>query len=65
MQQLLQQELINAAKGQYADYTGSPAESLQYLLNAVGGAPAVGSVTDSKEMGLMDYLKLGAGIKAF
>jgi len=65
MQQALQQQLINEAKGQYAGYTGAPAQSLQYLLQAVGGAPAVGSVTDSKEMGLMDYLKLGAGIKAF
>ena len=64
-QQALQQQLINAAKQQYAGYTGSPANSLQYLLQAVGQAPAVGDVTKSKEMGLMDYLKLGAGIKAF
>jgi len=65
MQQALQQQLINDAKGQYAGYTGAPANSLQYLLQAVGAAPAQGSVTKSNEMGLMDYLKLGAGIKAF
>ena len=64
-QQAMNQQLINAAKGQYAGYTGAPANSLQYLLQAVGQAPAVGSVTESNEMGLMDYLKLGAGIKAF
>ena len=63
MQQALQQQLINAGKQQYAGYTGAPAQSLQYLLQAVGGAPAVGDVTKSKEMGLMDYFKIGAGIK--
>ena len=63
--QALQQQLINAAKQQYAGYTGAPAQSLQYLLQAVGQAPEIGDVTKSKQMGLMDYLKLGAGIKAF
>jgi hypothetical protein len=65
MQQALQQQLINEAKGQYAGYTGAPAQSLQYLLQAVGGAPTQGSVTESKDMGLMDYLSLGSAIKAF
>jgi len=65
MQQALQQQLINAGKNQYAGYTGAPAQSLQYLLSAVGGAPSAGNVTKSNEMGLMDYLKLAAGIKAF
>jgi hypothetical protein len=64
-QQALQQQLINAGKQQYEGFTGSPAQSLQYLLQAVGQAPAVGSEVSSKEMGLMDYLKLAAGIKAF
>jgi len=65
-QQALQQQLINAAKGQYGGFTGAPQQSLQALLAAVGGAPnAGGSTTESNEMGLMDYLKLGAGIKAF
>jgi len=62
-QQALQQQLINDAKGQYAGYTGAPANSLQALLAAVGGAPAQGSVTASNELGLMDYLKMGASAK--
>ena len=61
MQQALQQQLINAGKQQYAGYTGAPAQSLQYLLGAVGAAPAVGSTTQSKEAGLFDYLSLGLG----
>jgi len=60
-QQAMQQQLINAAKGQYAGFTGAPANSLQYLLQAVGGAPAVGSQTSGYDAGLFDYLSLGAG----
>ena len=59
-QQALQQQLINAAKQQYAGYTGAPADSLQYLLQAVGAAPAVGSQTSGYTPGLFDYLSLGA-----
>ena len=62
MQQALQQQLINAGKQQYAGYTGAPAQSLQYLLSAVGGAPAVGSVDKGYEPGLFDYLTLGLGV---
>jgi len=62
MQQALNQQLINDAKGQYAGYTGAPANSLQYLLQAVGGAPAVGSQTSGYTPGLFDYLSLGAGV---
>ena len=58
-QQALQQQLINAGKQQYAGYTGSPAQSLQYLLQAVGGAPAVGNTTQEKTAGLFDYAGLG------
>jgi hypothetical protein len=61
-QQALQQQLINAAKQQYAGYTGAPADSLQYLLQAVGQAPAVGSTTKGYTPGLFDYLSLGAGM---
>jgi hypothetical protein len=61
MQQALQQQLINAGKQQYAGYTGAPAQSLQYLLQAVGGAPNVGNTTQEKNAGLFDYLSLGLG----
>ena len=60
MQQALQQQLINAAKGQYAGYTGAPAQSLQYLLQAVGGAPASQQSTETYDAGLFDYLTLAA-----
>ena len=61
MQQALNQQVINAGKNQYAGYTGAPAQSLQYLLQAVGGAPAVGNTTNEKNAGLFDYLSLGLG----
>ena len=60
MQQALNQQLINAGKQQYAGYTGAPAQSLQYLLQAVGGAPASGSATETYDAGLFDYLTAGA-----
>lgn len=61
-QQNLQQQIINAAKGQYGGFTGAPNQSLQALLAAVGGAPAVGSQTKGYTPGLFDYLSLGAGM---
>ena len=60
MQQALNQQLINAGKNQYAGYTGAPAQSLQYLLQAVGGAPASQQQTETYDAGLFDYLTLGA-----
>ena len=57
-QQAMNQQLINDAKGQYAGYTGAPANSLQYLLQAVGGAPNVGSTEKGYSPGLFDYLTL-------
>ena len=60
MQQALQQQLINEAKGQYAGYTGAPAQSLQYLLQAVGGAPTPQKTSETYDAGLFDYLTLGA-----
>ena len=58
MQQALNQQLINAGKQQYAGYTGAPAQSLQYLLQAVGGAPASQETTQGYSPGLFDYLTL-------
>jgi hypothetical protein len=67
MQQALQQQLINSGKQQYAGYTGAPAQSLQYLLQAVGGAPTPQTTTEGYSPGLFDYLTLAgttyAGIK--
>lgn len=62
LQQALQQQLINAAKGQYAGYTGAPAQSLQYLLQAVGASPSPTTTTGTTNRGLFDYLALGLGV---
>lgn len=61
MQQALQQQLIDAAKGQYAGFTGAPMNSLQAMMAAVGGANmGQQTQTQSKQPGLFDFLTLGA-----
>jgi hypothetical protein len=60
MQQGLQQALIDAARGQYAGYTGSPGASLGAPLAALGVAPYGQTQTDTKNPGLFDYLALAA-----
>ena len=60
MQQGLQQQLIDAARGQYAGYTGAPQQSLGLPLAALGAAPAPQSTTNSLKPGLFNYLQLGA-----
>ena len=66
MQQGLQQALIDAARGQYAGYTGSPGASLNAPLAALGVAgPNSGSTTtQTQNRGLFDYLGLGLGAYA-
>ena len=66
MQQGLQQALIDAARGQYAGYTGSPGASLNAPLAALGVAgPNSGSTTtQTQQRGLFDYLGLGLGAYA-
>lgn len=57
LQQGLQQALIDAARGQYAGYTGSPSAALQAPLAALGVTPVPQSTTQSYSPGLFDYLK--------
>ena len=66
VQQGLQQALIDAARGQYAGCTGSPAASLNAPLAALGVAgPNSGSTTTATaNPGLFDYLGLAAGTYA-
>ena len=66
MQQGLQQALIDAARGQYAGYTGSPGASLNAPLAALGVAqPGAGSTTtSSRTPGVFEYLTAGANIAA-
>ena len=66
MQQGLQQALIDAARGQYAGYTGAPAASLNAPLAALGVAgPNSGSTTTGTSTpGLFDYFSAGASAAA-
>ena len=61
MQQGLQQSLIDAARGQYAGYTGSPTAALQAPLAALGVTPVPQASSSSSSPGLFDYLSLGLG----
>jgi hypothetical protein len=62
-QMIMNQALIDAAKGQYSDYTGSPTESLQALLASLGvGGNLEKTQTDTFSPGLFNYLQLGASL---
>jgi hypothetical protein len=59
MQQAIQQALIDAAKGQYAGFTGAPERSIQLPMAAVGAANMGQSTqTSTRTPGLFDYLTL-------
>ena len=63
MQQALMQQLIDAARGQYAGYTGAPMASLSAPLAALGAMPQAGSTTtQTQKPGLFNYLSLGLGL---
>jgi len=64
MQQGMQQALIDAARGQYAGFTGAPQQALSLPLAALGAAPVPQTTTQSKQPGLFDYLSLGASAYA-
>jgi len=59
LQQGIQQALIDAARQQYAGYTGAPAQSLQAPLSALGIAQQGGAktITESQSPGLLSYLQ--------
>ena len=60
MQQLMQQQLIDAAKQQFAGYTGAPASTIGYLSQALGASTIPQSQQTTKQNGIMDYLTMGA-----
>ena len=64
MQQGMQQALIDAARGQYAGFTGAPGQSLGLPLAALGAQPNQSTTTGSRNPGLFDYLSLGLGAYA-
>ena len=59
-QQAALQALIDAAKGQYAGYAGAPQQSMQPLLAAIYGAPAMQGQSSSFTPGLYNYMQMGA-----
>tara|TARA_R100000329_G_scaffold150962_1_gene145321 strand:- start:10539 stop:11180 length:642 start_codon:yes stop_codon:yes gene_type:complete len=69
MQQQLMQNLINAARGQYGQYANAPMNKLQLPLAALGAAPVPQTQTQSRQLGIMDYLTAGlsgiAGMPSF
>ena len=60
--QLIAQQLIDAAKGQFAGYSGAPASTISYLSNALGAATVPTSQQNTKDLGLFDYLSMGTDI---
>lgn len=61
-QQAMLQSLIDAAKGQYAGYTGAPMQSLTAPLAALGAANmGQSSTTQTQKPGLFNYMSLLLG----
>lgn len=56
MQQALQQQLIDAARGQYGGFTSAPTQSLSLPLAALGAAPVPETTTKTHSPGLFDYI---------
>lgn len=61
LQQALQQQLIDAARGQFGGFVGAPGQALTLPMAAVGAAN-MGQQTQTakRNPGLFDYLTLGA-----
>ena len=60
MQQAAMQSLIDAAKGQYAGYTGAPQQGLNTLLSSVYGVQPIQGATASNNPGLFNYMQTAA-----
>ena len=54
LQQALQQQLYDAAAGQYAGYQGAPAQGMGYLTSALSSSPIPQSQTSKSSPGLFD-----------
>ena len=64
MQQNAMQQLIDAAKMQYDNYANAPANKLGLPLAALGAAPVPQTNTQSRDLGIFDYLTAGAQFAA-
>ena len=60
LQQAAMQSLIDAAKGQYAGYTGAPQQGLNTLLSSVYGVQPIQGGQKSNNPGLFNYMQLAA-----
>lgn len=61
--QVMMQDLINAAKGQYGGFTGAPNQALTLPLAALGASDmGQKTQTDTQQPGLFDYLTVAASI---
>ncbi len=58
----MQQALIDAAKAQYAGYTGSQMQALSAPLAALDSVPNQSTTTNGMKPGLFNYLQLGANV---
>lgn len=56
MQQALQQRLIDAAKLQYAGFSGAPVQGVQLINSVLGNLPNVSSTTQRSNPGLLGVL---------
>lgn len=59
LQQMLNQQIFDAARGQFEGYSSFPERSLGYMAAALGAAPVPQTTTTSRQPGLFDYLALG------
>lgn len=62
MQQQLMQRIIDAARGQFGQFAGAPAQATQLPLQAVSTVPTGQTSTQTQQPGLFNYLSLGLGL---
>ena len=62
MQQQMMQNLINAAKQQYAGYAGQPNQAMNTFMSGISGMPNMSGQQQSFNPGLFNYMQLGASM---
>ena len=60
MQQQAMQALIDSARNQYNNYANAPMNKLQLPLAALGASPVPQTQTQTRQLGIMDYLTAAA-----
>jgi hypothetical protein len=61
-QRMMMQSLIDAAKGQYAGYTGAPTQGYGIMSDSTSGVANTYGQNTSMNPGLFNYLQLGANV---